>query len=84
MTDGPQVGLAMIDALVSEGRLDDYLYLHASRADLLRRLRRWSEAEAAYRRARALATNEAERRFLDRRLTEVANSSSAGEAHRPD
>ena len=84
MTDGPQVGLAMIDALVAEGRLDDYLYLHASRADLLRRLGRWSEADAAYRRARALATNEAEGRFLDRRLAEVSNASSAGGAHRPD
>ena len=51
MSDGPAVGLAMVDGLAADGRLDDYVYLHATRADLLRRLDRRSEAAAAYRRA---------------------------------
>ena len=72
MTDGPALGLAMVDALVAEGRLDDYLYLHATRADLLRRLGRRSEAATAYDRALGLATNAPERRFLERRLAEVS------------
>jgi RNA polymerase sigma-70 factor (ECF subfamily) len=71
MTDGPAVGLAMVDAAAADGRLDGYTYLHATRADLLRRLGRWSEAAAAYRRAAPLTTNAAERRFLERRLREV-------------
>ena len=77
MTDGPALGLAMVDALAAEGRLDDYLYLHATRADLLRRLGRRSEAAAAYDRALGLATNATERRFLEGRLAEVR---AAGEA----
>ena len=80
MSDGPAVGLAMVDGLAADGRLDDYVYLHATRADLLRRLDRRSEAAAAYRRALALATNATERRFLERRLAEVE---AAGE-RRPD
>ena len=71
MADGPAVGLAMVDAAAADGRLDDYPYLHATRADLLRRLERWSEAAAAYQRAIPLTTNAAERRFLERRLREV-------------
>ena len=71
MTEGLALGLAMVDALAAEGRLDDYVYLHATRADLLRRLGRRSEAAAAYERALALAANTTERRFLERRLAEV-------------
>jgi RNA polymerase sigma-70 factor, ECF subfamily len=77
MTDGSSLGLAMVDALAAEGRLDDYLYLHATRADLLRRLGRRSEAAAAYNRALGLATNATERRFLEGRLAEVR---AAGES----
>ena len=80
MSDDPAVGLAMVDGLVADGRLDDYIYLHATRADLLRRLDRRSEAATAYRRALALATNATERRFLEGRLSEVE---AAGE-RRPD
>ena len=80
MSDGPAVGLAMVDGLAADGRLDDYVYLHATRADLLRRLDRRSEAALAYRRALTLATNATERRFLERRLAEVE---AAGE-RRPD
>jgi RNA polymerase sigma-70 factor, ECF subfamily len=70
--DGPGAGLARIDALVAAGLLDDYPYLHAARADLLRRLGRRSEAAAAYRRAADLVGNAVERRFLEGRLRDVA------------
>jgi RNA polymerase sigma-70 factor (ECF subfamily) len=65
--DGPGAALALVDDL----RLDGYLYFHATRADLLRRLDRRTEAADAYERALALASADAERRFLERRLTEV-------------
>jgi RNA polymerase sigma-70 factor (ECF subfamily) len=64
MRDGPATGLAMIDAITPADALDGYLYFHAARGDLLRRLERWSEAAVAYRRALALATNGPERAFL--------------------
>jgi RNA polymerase sigma-70 factor, ECF subfamily len=64
---GPQAGLELVDRI----ELDDYLYLHATRADLLRRLGRTVEARASYARALELAPSEAERRFLKRRLTEL-------------
>ncbi|HLY14732.1 MAG TPA: RNA polymerase sigma factor [Candidatus Limnocylindrales bacterium] len=70
--DGPAAGLARIDALVAAGQLDDYPYLHAARADLLRRLGRRTEAATAYRRAADLVGNAVERRFLEGRLREVA------------
>jgi RNA polymerase sigma-70 factor (ECF subfamily) len=69
MRDGPQPALALIDALA--GELDGYHLLHAARADLLRRLGSNAEAAKSYRQALALATNESERRFLERRLREV-------------
>jgi RNA polymerase sigma-70 factor (ECF subfamily) len=65
--DGPRAALAIVDAL----DLDDYRYLHSTRAELLRRLNDIAAARAAYRRAFDLATTEAERRFLQRRLTEL-------------
>jgi RNA polymerase sigma-70 factor, ECF subfamily len=68
MRDGPEVGLASIEAI--EG-LDDYHPLHGARADLLRRLGRDAEAAAAYERALALVPNPVERRFLERRLAEL-------------
>ena len=71
MADGPAVGLALIDGLAAGGLLDGYPYLHAARADLLRRLDRRSEAAAAYRRALELTTNAAERAFLERRLAGI-------------
>jgi RNA polymerase sigma-70 factor (ECF subfamily) len=78
MRDGPATGLAMVDALVDEGALDDYSYLHAARADLLRRLERWSESRTAYERALRLTTNGTERAFLTRRLDEVRSREGAG------
>jgi len=71
MADGPAIGLAMMDGLAATGALETYPYLHAARADLLRRLERWSEAAIAYRRALALTTNAPERTFLEGRLREV-------------
>jgi RNA polymerase sigma-70 factor (ECF subfamily) len=71
MADGPAAGLAIVDELAAAGALPGYHLLPAARADLLRRLGRPSDAAAAYRDALALVTNEAERRFLQRRLTEV-------------
>jgi RNA polymerase sigma-70 factor (ECF subfamily) len=63
-SEGPEAGLAAVDRV----ELDDYLYLHSTRADLLRRLGRAEEARAAYARALELAHAEPERRFLERRL----------------
>ena len=71
MADGPAYGLAMMDGIAASGDLDGYPYLPAARADLLRRLGRWSEAEAAYRQALALTANGSERAFLEGRLAEM-------------
>ncbi|MFB4302096.1 RNA polymerase sigma factor [Actinomadura sp. NTSP31] len=68
MADGPEVGLALVDAI---GGLDGYHLLPATRADLLRRLGRLPEAAQAYRDALALARAEPDRRFLAGRLAEV-------------
>jgi RNA polymerase sigma-70 factor (ECF subfamily) len=75
MAAGPAEGLALIDELEAAGSLSDYYLLPATRADLLRRLRRHDEAAVAYRRALELAPTEAERRFLSRRLSEVSRAS---------
>jgi RNA polymerase sigma-70 factor (ECF subfamily) len=71
MRDGPAAGLELIEAILARGDLADYHLAHAARADLCRRLSRNAEARAAYRRALALARQEPERRFLERRLTEL-------------
>jgi RNA polymerase sigma-70 factor (ECF subfamily) len=71
MRDGPATGLAMLDGLDASGALDGYPYFHAARADLLRRLERWSEAGAAYQQALRDVSNAPERRFLTKRLEEV-------------
>jgi RNA polymerase sigma-70 factor (ECF subfamily) len=71
MAEGPRAGLAMIESLANANDLNDYHLLHAARADLLRRLGLHSKAAENYSRALALATNESERRFLERRLREV-------------
>src|SRR2546427_250396 len=71
MVVGPQPALALIEALAAAGDLDRYHLLHAARADLLRRIGSSAEAAKSYARALALVTNDAERRFLERRLREV-------------
>jgi RNA polymerase sigma-70 factor (ECF subfamily) len=68
MADGPERGLRLIDALEARGELSTYHLVAAARADLLARLGAHDEAVLAYRKAHALATNEAERRFLAARL----------------
>jgi len=69
MVEGPRPALELIEAL--ENDLDRYHLLHAARADLLRRLGALAEAARSYARALELVTNDAERRFLERRLHEV-------------
>ena len=69
MVDGPQAGLALIDAVA--GELDGYYLLHAARADLLRRDGSAGESAKSYARALELATNESQRRYFERRLREL-------------
>ena len=73
MRDGPSAGLALIDAILEGGDLSDYHLAHAARADLCRRLGRRAEARASYERALSLTEQEPERRFLERRLAELAD-----------
>ncbi len=72
MRDGPEHGLALIDAILARGELRDYHLTHAARADLFRRLGRKAEARAAYERALTLAIEEPERRLIERRLRELS------------
>jgi len=77
MVVGAEPALALVDALGARGDLGEYHLFHATRADLLRRLGRTTDAATAYTRAIALASNEAERRFLERRLREVQSAGSS-------
>src|SRR4029079_1239123 len=83
MADGPAQGPALMDTLAASGELDGYPYLPASRADLLRRLGRWSEAAGAYEAALALTTNAGERADLERRLSTVRAQAGSGAIARP-
>jgi len=74
MRDGPGTGLVLIDELAEANDLDGYHLLYAARADLLRRLGLGEQAAKDYRRALELATNESERRYLERRLRQVQSS----------
>ena len=71
MRDGPLAGLTLIDAILARGDLADYHLAHSARADLRRRLGRTTEARASYERALQLTQQEPERRFLERRLSEL-------------
>jgi len=71
MVQGPRTGLELIDGLAASNDLENYHLLHAARADFLRRMADFQEAEKSYQRALELATNESERRYLQRRLKEV-------------
>ena len=73
MRDGPAEGLALIEALLARGDLEDYHLAHAARADLCRRLGKTAQARASYKRAIALARQSPERRFLERRLAELSD-----------
>ncbi|MGN6157643.1 MAG: RNA polymerase sigma factor [Devosia sp.] len=70
MRDGPEAGLQLIDPLAA-GELVNYRFAHAARADLLRRLGRADEARAAYHHALELTQQASERKFLERRLSEL-------------
>jgi RNA polymerase sigma-70 factor, ECF subfamily len=80
MTDGPEAGLADIEAIERDGRLAGYRYLPAARADLLRRLGRHQAAAQAYRTALGLTENAAERAFLVGRIAEVCGGGSDPES----
>lgn len=71
MRDGPSAGLELVDAILERGDLETYHLAHAARANLCRRLGRTAEARASYERALALTQQEPERRFLERRLSEL-------------
>ncbi len=90
LTGSPVVELNRAAALAESGRLDEalaltdrldldrYHYLHATRAELLRRLERVDEAAAAYEQALELVHSEPERRFLEQRLAELQAAQAAG------
>ena len=78
MRDGPQAGLALIDAILARGDLADYHLAHSARADLCRRLGKTEEARASYQRALELTRQEPERRFLERRLRELEGATPRG------
>jgi RNA polymerase sigma-70 factor (ECF subfamily) len=71
MSEGPNQGLQLIEAAGGSGKLDQYYFFHAARADLLRRLERTEEAEAAYELALALTANQVEQDYVRRRLDEL-------------
>ena len=75
MRDGPEAGLAIIDAIFARGELREYQPAHASRAELLRRLGRFSMAIEAFNKARELSGQGPTTRFIDRRLRELGASS---------
>jgi RNA polymerase sigma-70 factor, ECF subfamily len=71
MRDGPAAGLALIDAILARGDLADYPLAHSARAELCRRLGKTGDARASYERALGLTRQEPQRRFLERRLSEL-------------
>ena len=71
MCDGPEAGLAHIDAVLEHGGLANYYLAHAARADMYRRLGRTAEARSSYERALALTQQEPERQFLQERIRQL-------------
>jgi RNA polymerase sigma-70 factor (ECF subfamily) len=71
MVEGPAAGLALVESAAAGGELENYHLLHAARADMLRRQEEYERAAVSYGRALELVSNDAERRFLERRLGEV-------------
>lgn len=72
MRDGPQSGLDLIDGILTRGDLTEYHLAHSARAELCRRLGKLTEARGSYEKALSLAHQEPERRFLEKRLRELA------------
>ena len=71
MRDGPEAGLALIDAVLAHGELANYYLAHSARADMCRRLGRTAEARSSYEKALALTRQEPERKFLQERLRQL-------------
>jgi RNA polymerase sigma-70 factor (ECF subfamily) len=71
MRDGPEAGLADIDAVLGHGELADYYLAHSARADMCRRLGRTAEARSSYEKALALTQQEPERQFLQERIRQL-------------
>jgi RNA polymerase sigma-70 factor (ECF subfamily) len=71
MRDGPEAGLAHIDAVLAQGELANYYLAHSARADMCRRLGRTAEARASYQKALALTQQEPERQFLQERIRQL-------------
>ena len=72
MRDGPEAGLAHIDALLEHGELANYYLAHSARADMYRRLGRTAEARSSYyEKALALTQQEPERQFLQERIRQL-------------
>jgi RNA polymerase sigma-70 factor (ECF subfamily) len=71
MRDGPEAGLAQIDAVLKHGELADYYLAHSARADMCRRLGRTAEARSSYEKALALTQQEPERQFLQERIRQL-------------
>ncbi len=71
MRDGPEAGLAQIDAVLEHGELADYYLAHSARADMYRRLGRTAEARSSYEKALALTQQEPERQFLQERIRQL-------------
>ena len=75
MRDGPEAGLGLVDSILARGELADYHFAHSARAEFLRRLGQKQQAIVAFERALELTTQAPERRFLERRLAELAAAS---------
>jgi RNA polymerase sigma-70 factor (ECF subfamily) len=73
MSESLEQGLALLEEVGADGKLEDYYLFHTARAELLRRLKRPNEAAAAYSRALALTTNQVEEQHVRKRLREVTN-----------
>ena len=71
MSDGPEIGLKLIDALLEDGELANYYLAHSARADMCRRLGRTAEARSSYEKALALTQQEPERQFLQERIRQL-------------
>src|SRR5437764_5948835 len=71
MRDGPEAGLAHIDAVLEHGELANYYLAHSARAEMCRRLGRTAEARSSYEKALALTQQEPERQFLQARIRQL-------------
>ncbi len=83
MRDGPVAGLAIMNDVIARGALSDYRFAHAARADMYRRLGRIADAKSAYAQALSLTQQEAERRYIARRLAELDSTSEVNDGNYP-